>query len=311
MGRRKKGDPIHGWMVVDKPIGATSTQVVSRVRRHLDAQKAGHGGTLDPLATGVLPIALGEATKTVNYALHGDKSYAFTVRWGAATDTDDAEGEVIKTSDSRPTEQQIRDALSKFTGLISQVPPKYSAIKIDGERAYDLARDGVEVEIPTREVEIFDFDLVEIVDTDHARFEVACGAGTYVRALARDLALELGTLAHVSQLRRLSAGPFTAKDAIPLDEIEDSSITHAREQLLLPVEAALDDIPALALTRDEAQKLRLGQSVKFLSRQDRHRLDDLDIEDEGEPILTMSDGKPVALAQLDGPEIKPIRVLNL
>ncbi len=311
MGRRRKGDPVHGWMIVDKPIGISSTSVVNRVRRHLNAQKAGHGGTLDPLATGVLPIAFGEATKTVNYALHGDKAYEFTVRWGQATDTDDAEGDVVETSDNRPDEAAIKAALPQFIGTIKQIPPRYSAIKIDGERAYDLARDGEEVEVPEREVEVFDFTYLEAVDADHARFSVQCGAGTYMRSLARDLAKAVGTVGHIAQLRRISAGCFTADDAIPLDEIENSAITHAREQLMLPVEAALDDIPALPLTTAEAQKLRLGQSVKFLSRQDRHRLDSIDASEEDDAILTIADGKPVALVYLDGPEIRPLRVLNL
>ena len=311
MGRRRKGDPVHGWMIVDKPSGISSTTVVNRVRRHLNAQKAGHGGTLDPLATGVLPIALGEATKTVNYALHGDKAYEFTVRWGQATATDDAEGEIIETGDHRPSDDDIDAALPQFIGLIKQIPPKYSAIKIDGERAYDLARDGEDVEIPVREVDIFEFTYLGPVDNDHARFAVSCGAGTYMRSLARDLAKAVGTVGHIAQLRRIAAGCFDEDDAIPLDEIENSAITHAREQLLLPVEAALDDIPALTLTTAEAQKLRLGQSVKFLSRQDRHRLDSINACEEDDAILTMADGKPVALVCLEGPEIRPLRVLNL
>ena len=311
MGRRRKGDAVHGWIVVDKPSGISSTSVVNRVRRHLNAQKAGHGGTLDPLATGVLPIALGEATKTVNYALHGDKAYRFTVRWGQATETDDAEGEVTETSDRRPSDDEIERALPGFTGLIRQVPPRYSAIKIDGERAYDLAREGEQVEIPVREVEVLDFQYLGANDADHGAFMVECGAGTYMRSLARDLAKTLGTVGHIADLRRLAAGCFTEEDAISLEEIENSSITHAREQLLLPVEAALDDIPALTLTTAEAQRLRLGQSVRFLSRQDRHRLDSIGATEDDEAVLAMADGQPVALVRIDGPEIRPLRVLNL
>ena len=214
MGRKRKGDPVHGWLIVDKPAGITSSAVVGKVKRIFNAAKAGHGGTLDPLATGILPIAFGEATKTVSYVMDGIKTYRFTVRWGESRTTDDAEGEIVETSDVRPDEPQIKAALGAFVGDIEQVPPIYSAIKVDGQRSYDLARRDQAVELQARTIHIESFTFIEAPDADHGTFEVVSGKGAYVRGLARDLALKLGTVGHISMLRRLSVGPFDEKVAI-------------------------------------------------------------------------------------------------
>lgn len=271
MARHKKGDDIHGWVVLDKPYELGSTQAVSKVRWLFNAKKAGHAGTLDPLATGMLPIALGDATKTVPYVQDGLKTYRFTVAWGTATSTDDLEGEVIATSDNRPTTDEILSTLSHFEGDISQVPPAYSAIKIDGERAYTLARRGETVEMQARTVFIESLSLVGAPDSDHAIFEVVCGKGTYVRSLARDLAHALETEVHVTDLRRVAVGPFTETQMISLDSLEEMrhrsgadagiSLKEGLHSVLFPIETALDDIPALALSEGDAALIHNGQSV--------------------------------------------------
>jgi tRNA pseudouridine55 synthase len=312
VARKRKGVPVHGWLVIDKPLGLTSAQVMARARRLLNAEKAGHGGTLDPLATGVLPIAFGEATKTVAYAMDGTKTYRFRLRWGQQTSTDDGEGSVIATSDHRPTEADIETALDAFQGEILQVPPQFSAIKIDGERAYNLARGGETVELVARRVRIDGFHLTGLPDRDHADFEVECGKGTYMRSLARDLALALGTVGHITVLRRLAVGPFTLEHAISLDDLSALEQGADVEKLLLPIETALDDIPALALTEPEAHRLRLGQTVALLRRQDRERLEGLSGRSGDDAVvLAVSGGKPVALARVEGAEVRPVRVLNL
>lgn len=313
MARRRKGRPIHGWLVVDKPLGLTSTQAMAKARHLLGAEKAGHGGTLDPLATGVLPIAFGEATKTVAYAMDRAKTYRFRVRWGEETPTDDGEGAVVATSPVRPDQAEIEAALTRFTGEIDQVPPRFSAVKLAGERAYDLARAGETVDLPARRVRIDGLRLLGMPDRDHADFEVDCGKGTYVRALARDLARALGTLGHVTLLRRLAVGRFTLDHAISLDDLSSLEQGAALERVLLPVETALDDIPALALTEPEAHRLRLGQAVALLRRQDRERLDRLnsDPAGNGAVALAVCNGTPVALVRIEGAEIRPMRVLNL
>ena len=312
MGRRRKGRPVHGWLAVDKDIGITSTQAVGRVRRLLDAQKAGHAGTLDPLATGVLPIALGEATKTVSYVMDGAKSYRFTACFGEARDTDDLEGRVLETSAHRPDDAAIRDALDGFTGTVSQVPPLYSAIKIDGQRSYKRAREGEGELPPARDVEISHFELVDRLDADHAVFEVDCGKGTYIRSLARDLGKALGTCAHVSALRRTRCGPFGEKDAISLDTLAESVLCAPPQECLLPVTTALDDIPALAMTETQAGYLRHGRPVRVRSGSmifvDANQLDALR---DCEVLCAMLGETPVALACLDGDEIRPLRVLNI
>lgn len=308
MTRRRRGLPVHGWLVIDKPAGMTSARVVAAVRRITGAAKAGHGGTLDPMATGILPVALGEATKTVPYAMAGRKRYRFTLRWGEARSTDDAEGSVTATSLARPTDAEIRQVLPRFIGLIEQVPPAFSAIHVAGARAYDLARAGQVVELEARRVAIDRFELVELVDADYAAFEVECGKGAYMRSLARDLAVALGTVGHIAALRRTVVGPFTEERAISLESLETLGHSAAALGHLLPVETALDDIPALALTDTEANRLRCGQSVGLLRRQDLERIGHLE---SGSLICAKAGGKPVALARFEAGDLRPVRILNL
>jgi tRNA pseudouridine55 synthase len=278
------------------------------VKRLFDAQKAGHGGTLDPLATGILPIALGEATKTVPFVMDGEKLYRFTLKFGEARATDDAEGAVTAQSDRRPDDAEIQAVLPRFIGEIDQTPPAFSAIKVAGERAYDLARDGQEVELQPRKVRIDDLRLVERPDPDHAVFEVKCGKGTYMRALARDLAQALGTVGYVAALRRLGVGPFTEAGAISLDPLKALGHSPAAFKHVLPIETALDDIPALALTATEAIRLRSGQPVGLLHRQDRDRIRGFS---PGGMVCAMSEGRLVALTRFEAGELVPVRVMNL
>ena len=308
MGRRHKGQQVHGWLNLDKPLGLSSSQAVSRVQRAFDAKKAGHGGTLDPLATGILPIAFGEATKTAAYAMDGSKTYYFGVRWGEARSTDDREGEVIETHDHRPAAQQIESSLAAFVGTIEQIPPRYSAIKIDGRRAYDLARRDEAVELKSRRVEVRELRLVDVPDADHALLSVTCGKGTYVRALARDLAHHLDTVGHVDWLRRTAVGPFTEADAISLDKIEALGHIPLDSDLLMPIETVLDDIPALALTVQEAQRLKHGQSVSVLPVASRSTFKEIE---QGDTVCAMSEGRLVALARIVDGGIHPVRVMNL
>jgi len=308
MARNRKGRPVNGWLILDKPTGITSTHAVNRAKRLLDARKAGHGGTLDPLATGLLPIAFGEATKTVSHVMDGTKAYRFTLRWGIATDTDDAEGEPIATNDVRPNSAEIEGILGSFRGRIEQVPPKYSAIKIDGERAYDLARADRPVDLAPREIDIYDIRLAERPDADHAVFTVTSGKGAYMRALARDIAQALGALGHITALRRTAVGPFTEDDAISLDELESFGQIAAREEKLLAVETALDDIPALVVTETEAALLRNGRAVSLLQKVDLQRIAELD---QGETVLAKTSAKPIALVRYAAGEVRPLRVLNL
>ena len=301
MARRRKGSPVHGWVVLDKPKGLTSTQAVGKVRRLFDAQKAGHAGTLDPLATGVLAVALGEATKTVPYAMDSEKLYRFTVAWGEARDTDDAEGAVTGTSDKRPVESEILAQLPRFLGEIDQVPPAYSAIKVDGERAYDLARAGQNVDLKPRQVMIDRLELVSRPDADHADFVVGCGKGTYIRSLGRDLAQALGTVGHLSALRRTAVGPFREESAISLPKLEALGHIPPLLGVLVPVATALDDIPALALTGTQADRLRHGQPV-LLTR---------DVPPSGTLVRAETGSKLVALVRSDGVALQPVRVFNL
>lgn len=297
MARRRKGNPIHGWLVLDKPLGLSSNQALGKARRLFNAAKAGHGGTLDPLASGVLPVAFGEATKLVSYAMDGSKTYAFDITWGAQTSTDDAEGETVAESDLRPTADAIEQVLPQFTGTIEQTPPAYSAIKVDGERAYKLARAGEEVDLPSRDVEIYGLRLTGSSD-DTASLEVDCGKGTYVRSLARDIALALGTVGHVSALRRTRVGPFTEKDAFSLDKLELLSHSAPLENALLPLETPLDDIPEVAVMDSVAKRLRTGQAIHLPQL------------GEGVVLITTA-GKPVALGWLEEGELRPKRVFNL
>jgi tRNA pseudouridine55 synthase len=304
--RRPKYD-VHGWVVLDKPIGMTSTHAVSVIKRLFAAKRAGHAGTLDPLASGCLPIALGEATKTVPFVMDGRKAYRFTVRWGEERDTDDAEGRVVALSDQRPTREEIEALLPRFTGEIEQVPPRFSAIKIEGERAYDIARDGEEFDLKSRRVVIDRLTLVAMPDADHAEFEAECGKGTYVRSLARDLGRELGCRGHVSALRRTAVGSFGEPDMISLERLE--SLCHRAAvgegnlaDALFPVATALDDIPALAVSRADAARLQRGQAVLMRGR-------DAPVV-RGTVYITAS-GSLIALADVDRGEIVPKRVFNL
>jgi tRNA pseudouridine55 synthase len=301
MSRRKKGEKIDGWVVLDKPVGLGSTPAVSRVRRLFGAQKAGHGGTLDPLASGVLPIALGEATKTVPFVMDGRKEYRFTLKFGEARSTEDAEGEVTATSEVRPTDAAIRGALGAFLGEIEQVPPAFSALKIDGQRAYDLARAGEAPEMKSRRVQIEGLEFLARPDSDHADFGVTCGKGTYIRSLGRDLAVALGTVGHLSALRRTAAGPFREEAAISLSKLEALGHIPALLGALVPVVTALDDIPALALTETQADQLRHGQPV-FLT---------WDAPSSGVLLRAELDERLVALVRSDGASLQPVRVFNL
>ena len=308
MGRKQKGQPINGWLILDKPSGITSTGAVNRAKRLYDARKAGHGGTLDPLATGLLPIAFGEATKTVSHVMDGTKTYSFTLRWGTETDTDDSEGEALERSDFRPDPQAVEQALSAFRGRIQQTPPRFSAIKINGERAYDLARANKPVELAPRDIDIFDIQVDAMPDRDHTVFAVTSGKGAYMRSLARDIARAVDGLGHVSALRRMAVGPFTEADSISLDELESIGQIAAREEKLLPVETALDDIPALVVTDTEAALLRNGRAVSLLQKVDLQRIADLE---QGDTVLARTRTKPIALVRYAAGEMKPFRVLNL
>jgi tRNA pseudouridine55 synthase len=304
--KRDKRD-VHGWVILDKPVGMTSTHAVAVVKRLFSAKRAGHAGTLDPLASGGLPIAMGEATKTVPFVMDGRKRYRFTVRWGEERDTDDSEGRVTATSELRPTPEAIAALLPRFTGLIEQIPPQYSAIKIQGERAYDLAREGEVVELKSRPVEIFELYVSDQPDSDHTVFETECGKGTYVRSLARDIGRLLGCYGHVSALRRTACGPFDERDMIPLEELE--AVCHRAASgegnladALLPVETALDDIPALAVTRADAARLHRGQAVLLRGR---------DAPATSGTVYVTVGGRLLALAELGNGELIPKRVFNL
>lgn len=307
MAKRKKGDPVHGWVVLDKPAEMGSTNAVAAVKRTLNAQKAGHGGTLDPFATGLLPIALGEATKTVQYVMDGDKTYRFTLRFGEQTETLDPEGAVIATHEYRPSDAEIEAALPGFIGEIEQIPPKYSAIKLGGQRAYDLARAGEEVEMKPRLVWIDRLELIERPDPDHAVLEVDCGKGTYIRSLGRDLALELGTVGSLTQLRRTAVGPFDESHAISLDALAEIGHKPAQSRGLLAIEAALVGIPAMVLSEAETVRLRNGQSVPLLRKVDLARIADLQ---DGDEVVAYCGEEAVALARYGKGEIRPVRVLN-
>ena len=308
MSRRKpRGRPLDGWLIIDKPPGMTSTDVVNRVKRVFDAQKAGHGGTLDPLATGVLPIAFGAATKTVPYVMDGTKLYRFTLRFGEARDTDDADGRIIETSDVRPSDERIAAELPAFTGDIMQVPPIFSAIKVAGERAYDMAREGRAPVLEARPARIDRFALVERPDADSAVFEVASGKGVYMRSLARDLARACGTVGHITVLRRLRVGPFLEAAAIPLDKLRGAEDTlPASPDLLLPVMTALADIPALALTESEAAGLRQGQAISLVALMGRiPRAAD----PEGGLARAMAGDRVIGLCRLEDGLLRPERIL--
>jgi tRNA pseudouridine55 synthase len=306
--RRRRGRPIHGWIVLDKPAGMSSSQAVAAVRRITGAAKAGHGGTLDPLATGILPIALGEATKTVAWAMAGRKTYRFRVRWGEARTTEDAEGAVTETNPARPGAAAVEALLPRFVGTILQVPPAYSAIKVGGKRAYALARAEAAVELAPRPVEIAELRLVGSPDADHADFDAVVGKGTYIRALARDIARALGTVGHIALLRRLAVGRFTEKNAIPLDKLAALGHSAADSEHLLPLATALDDIPALAVTEAEADRLRHGQPVTPLRPTDRAQISELG---DGATVCATMGSRLVALTEIAAGQLRPVRVMNL
>ena len=296
----RKGRDISGWLVVDKPAGITSTSVVNKVRWALGAKKAGHAGTLDPAATGVLAVALGEATKTVPFITDALKCYRFTVRLGAATNTDDAEGEVIATSDARPTDEEIRAALGAFRGEIMQVPPKFSAVKVDGERAYALARDGEDVELSARPLWVDSLEMTARRDADHLELEMVCGKGGYVRSIARDLGDALGCHGHVLSLRRTWSGPFEAEDGVSLEEVERLAKTPELDDLLLPLEVGLADLPELPATPEGAARLRNGNPGQVIAS-------DADYNEEAWASLN---GKAVAVGNYRAGELHPSRVFN-
>ncbi len=302
MGRKRKGRDISGWLVVDKPAGMTSTAVVNKVKWAFNANKAGHAGTLDPDATGVLAVALGEATKTVPYITDALKAYRFSVRLGQATNTDDAEGEVIAQSDDRPTDDQIKDALNGFVGDIMQVPPKFSAVKIDGQRAYKLARDDEEFEIAARPLWVEELVMEDRPDADHVILEMTCGKGGYVRAIARDLGAALGCHGHVEWLRRVWSGPFDAdSDGISIAQIDELARTPELDAFLRPVEEGLADLPEVKATDPGAVRLRNGNPGMVIAH---------DVE-FGEECWASYQGKPLAVGRLQGAELHPNRVFNL
>jgi tRNA pseudouridine55 synthase len=309
MGRRRKGEAVSGWICLDKAFDLTSTHAVSRVRRIFNAQKAGHAGTLDPLATGILPIALGEATKTVPFLMDAEKAYRFTIAWGRTTVTYDREGETLATSNVRPTLAQLEAILPRFVGEILQVPPAYSAIKVDGERAYDLARAGEVVELKARPVTIHAARVADAADADHVTLEIECGKGTYVRALVRDIAETLGACGHVSDLRRTRVGGFTEASAVTLEMLEDLGHKARLSEALLPVETALDDIPALAVTDEDAFRLKQGRSIVLVPRQVeavKARL-----RPGSRTVSAMAGGSVVALCEMRAGRLEPSRVFHL
>ncbi|MVO16379.1 tRNA pseudouridine(55) synthase TruB [Parasedimentitalea huanghaiensis] len=298
MARKRKGRDISGWLVVDKPAGITSTSVVNKVRWALDAKKAGHAGTLDPEATGVLAVALGEATKTVPYITDALKAYQFTVRLGQATNTDDTEGEVIATSDARPSDDEIIAALPQFLGDIMQVPPKFSAVKIDGQRAYKLARDGEDVELAARPLWVEELLLVDRPDADHVTLEMTCGKGGYVRSIARDLGASLGCHGHVRELRRVWSGPFDVENGLTLDRIEEIARTPELDTFIQPLEIGLADLPELKCTPEGAAKLRNGNPGMVLAATVEY----------GDEAWASLDGEAVAVGTYKAGELHPSRV---
>jgi tRNA pseudouridine55 synthase len=307
---KRQKNPISGWLVLDKPYGITSNEALGEIKRIFSPQKVGHAGTLDPRASGLLPVAFGEATKTVPFVMDGRKVYRFEVTWGAETDTDDTEGEVIATSDVRPDPDAIAVVLGEFTGTIMQVPPKFSAIKVAGERAYDLARDGEDVELDARPIDVHRLDLVDCPDEDRAIFEAECGKGTYVRALARDLGRRLGTCGHVTELRRLLVGPFGEDDLVALDEIREAAegleegegIDALVAEFVLPVREAMDDLVELPVSGDDAAKIRKGMAVLLRGREAPLNT---------EVAFASEAGVPVAIGSIEKGRFQPTRVFHL
>jgi tRNA pseudouridine55 synthase len=304
--RKRKGDPVTGWLNLFKPVDMTSTQAVAILKRRFNAAKVGHGGTLDPLADGILPIAFGEATKTVQWAMDAEKEYVFTIRWGISTASQDAEGEATATSDARPTREAVEELLKSYVGTIEQVPPKYSAIKVDGQRAYDLAREGEDFELKPREVDVFEAAVIGMPDADHTVIHVTSGKGFYVRAMARDLAFDLGCEGHISQLRRTRVGNFGAATAVPISKIEETEDKADLLALLQPVQAVLDDIPQLTITRDEAANVRQGREIQLMP----HLVEQWRAErvEDDRSALVICDGHAVAMGEVRAGRFEPARV---
>ena len=300
MGRKRKGRDISGWLVVDKPAGPTSTAVVNKVRWALGAAKAGHAGTLDPEATGVLAVALGEATKTVPFITDALKAYVFDVKLGEATNTDDAEGEVIATSEARPTDEEIKEALLKFVGDIEQVPPKFSAVKVDGQRAYKLSRAGEDVTLEARPLYVDELTMVERTDADHVRLEMVCGKGGYVRSIARDLGEALGCKGHVLRLRRVWSGPFEAEKGLSYEQIEEMAKTPELESYIQPLEMGLEDLPEVKATAEGVAKLRNGNPGMVFASDAEY----------GDECWASLDGRAVAVGIYKAGELHPSRVFN-
>ena len=302
MARRKKGRDISGWLIVDKPAGVTSTAVVGKVRWALDAKKAGHAGTLDPDATGLLAVALGEATKTIPFITDATKAYSFVVNWGASTSTDDAAGDILATSEARPTASEIEAALANYRGQIEQIPPQVSAVKVDGERAYDLAREGIEMDLAARPLFVESLELKEQPDESTAVFEMVCGKGGYVRSIARDLGRDLGCLGHVQSLRRLWSGPFDLEDAVQYQQLEKAARTPEADELLLPLETGLADLPRLTCNAGAATRIRNGNPAPAVP---------LGPIEYGDHAWVASEGQPIAIGRYMGGELHPTRVFNL
>lgn len=300
MGRSKKGQAVHGWLVVDKPAGVTSTAVVNKVKWALDAQKAGHAGTLDPDATGVLAVALGEATKTIPYITDALKCYRFVVRFGVQTTTDDAGGAVLASSTTRPSDAEIAAALPAFQGAIQQVPPQFSAVKVDGMRAYDLARDGEEMDLAARDLWVERLEMIARPDPDHVELEMVCGKGGYVRSIARDLGLTLGGHAHVLWLRRIWSGPFDAVQSVTLDTINAEARSDALHAHLLPLEVALADLPELPATAQGAARLRNGNAGMVITSSVEY----------GDAAWASFEGRAIAVGIYKSGELHPSRVFN-
>lgn len=302
MGRRKKGDDVHGWLVIDKPRDMGSTDVVNQTRRLFNAKKNGHTGTLDPFATGVLPIAFGEATKLIPFVTDGDKEYEFIIQWGAATASGDTESEVVARLDKIPSKEEILNVIPDFIGEIKQIPPAYSAIKINGQRAYDLVRKGENVEIPERIATIYNLELLEELADNRAKFRVKCSKGTYVRTLGQDMALALGTLGYLTELRRTKCGKFSLDDTILLENLKNMVHSDDLKKVLLPVITSLRDIAELAVTEADAAKLRQGQAISPRLYQDKNLK-------EGAAVAVCN-GELVAILRIEEKRISPQRVFN-
>lgn len=311
MPRKKKGKRINGWLCLYKETGMTSVQAMAKARGLFDAQKAGHGGTLDPFATGILPIAFGEATKTVDYVMDHIKQYQFIIKWGSETDSCDCDGDVIATSDHRPSAQEIKQILPDFTGNIQQIPPQHSAIKINGKRAYELARNNIAVEMPMRDVHIYSLTLDNIIDENHCEFTAVCGKGTYIRALARDIAHKLGTYGYLQALERTILGPFDINDAFSLEELEKMSHKEELYHSLLPIDFVLDGILAISLEQQQAAILRNGQRLNLISRYDREKISDDIINADNPIILAKTDDEPIGFCRFHKFKLYPVKIFNL